>query len=126
MNHHLSSGRPGPDMSRIIHSLDQGPALTLLGNVPVGRVAFTRHALPTMCAVNHIVDDGVIVVRSHRESALVSYAGTAGAVIAYEADDLDRDQRLSWSVVVTGVIELIHDPDLVTRYEQQLPGLDTG
>ncbi|MGV9899629.1 pyridoxamine 5'-phosphate oxidase family protein, partial [Streptomyces tendae] len=40
-------------------------ALALLGSVSLGRVVFTRQALPTIRPVNHVLDDGDIVIRTH-------------------------------------------------------------
>ena len=41
-------------------------------------------------------------------------------VVAYEADDLDPQRRLGWSVVVTGWATPVSDPDQISRYEQLL------
>jgi len=35
-------------------------SMELLGSVPVGRVVFTHHALPTVRPVNHLVADDLI------------------------------------------------------------------
>jgi hypothetical protein len=52
--------------------------------------------------------------------SLAVRSSTNSGVVAYEADDLDPQQRLGWSVVVTGLATTISDPALVARYEQQL------
>ncbi|MGC0342598.1 hypothetical protein RKD20_007632 [Streptomyces sp. SLBN-8D4] len=41
-------------------------ALRLLGSVSLGRIVFTRHALPTVRPVNHVLDGGDIVIRTQR------------------------------------------------------------
>ncbi|MCS0604893.1 pyridoxamine 5'-phosphate oxidase family protein [Streptomyces sp. LP11] len=93
--------------------LDRAEALRLLGSVPLGRIVFTRRALPTVRPVNHVLDGGDIVIRTHEGAALTSRArqgdGT-GVVVAYEADAIDPDTRLGWSVVVTGYARLVTDP----------------
>jgi hypothetical protein len=103
--------------------LDDGEALRLLGAVSLGRVVFTRHALPTVRPVNHVLVDGDIVIRTHGDPALVRYtrrSGTEGAVVAYEADDIDPATHLGWSVVVTGYARLITDPRELDRYRALL------
>ncbi|MEV5869077.1 pyridoxamine 5'-phosphate oxidase family protein [Streptomyces tendae] len=98
-------------------------ALALLGSVSLGRVVFTRQALPTIRPVNHVLDDGDIVIRTHEGAALTSRtrkAGDPGVVVAYEADSIDPDTHLGWSVVVTGYAQPVTDPAELTRYQALL------
>ncbi|QOV34042.1 pyridoxamine 5'-phosphate oxidase family protein [Streptomyces ferrugineus] len=98
-------------------------ALRLLGSIPIGRIIFTRHALPTARPVNHVLDAGDIIIRTHEGAALVSSAqqgGPQGIVVAYEADDIDIESRLGWSVVATGYCRLVTDPAQVARYQTML------
>ncbi|MGW2422917.1 pyridoxamine 5'-phosphate oxidase family protein [Streptomyces sp. NPDC001709] len=107
---------PDPTHRRI--DLDRAEALRLLGSVPLGRVVFTRQALPTVRPVNHIVDGDDIVIRTHEGAALTSQtqeAGGPGVVVAYEADAIDPDTHLGWSVVVTGYARLVTDPAELAR-----------
>ena len=93
--------------------LDSDEALRLLGTVSFGRIVFTRHALPTVRPVNHVLDDGDIVIRTHERAALTARAGQAagqGVVVAYEADSIAPDTHLGWSVVVTGYAHLVTYP----------------
>jgi hypothetical protein len=103
--------------------LDDAAALRLLGSVSLGRIAFTQHALPAIRPVNHIVDDGVIVIRTHEGAALTSrtlQADGPGVVVAYEADSIDPDTHLGWSVVVTGYAHLVTDAGELARYRALL------
>ncbi|MBA2810633.1 pyridoxamine 5'-phosphate oxidase family protein [Streptomyces sp. KM273126] len=103
--------------------LGSDEALRLLGSVSLGRVVFTLHALPTIRPVNHVLDSGDIVIRTHEGAALTSYArGTdgPGVVVAYEADAIDPDTHLGWSVVVTGYAHLVTDPQELARYQDLL------
>ncbi|MFF7729061.1 pyridoxamine 5'-phosphate oxidase family protein [Streptomyces sp. NPDC008001] len=103
--------------------LDRFEALRLLGSVSLGRVVFTRHALPAIRPVNHIVDGGDIVIRTHEGAALVSRtreAADLGVVVAYEADAIDPVTHLGWSVVVTGYARAVADPGDLTRYRAAL------
>jgi nitroimidazol reductase NimA-like FMN-containing flavoprotein (pyridoxamine 5'-phosphate oxidase superfamily) len=111
---------------RQLTELDSGQALRLLGSVALGRVVFTWHALPAIRPVNHVLDAGHIIIRSHSGAAIVSDADTdRGVVVAYEADDIDPITHLGWSVVVTGTAHLVTDPGQKNRYQQMLtPWLD--
>ncbi|MFI1069030.1 pyridoxamine 5'-phosphate oxidase family protein [Streptomyces puniciscabiei] len=103
--------------------LDPAEALRLLGSVSLGRIVFTRQALPTVRPVNHALDSGDIVIRTHEGAALMSHAEEAdgtGVVVAYEADSIDPDTHLGWSVVVTGYAQLVTDPVELDRIRELL------
>ncbi|WP_306317395.1 MULTISPECIES: pyridoxamine 5'-phosphate oxidase family protein [unclassified Streptomyces] len=111
---------PGPRHSV---ELDRAEALALLARVSFGRVVFTQHALPTVRPVSHVLDGEDIVFRTHEGSALTSRTrtGTAqGVVVAYEADVIDPDTHLGWSVVITGFAQLVDDPEELTHYRALL------
>ncbi|MGW2565960.1 pyridoxamine 5'-phosphate oxidase family protein [Streptomyces sp. NPDC001537] len=119
----LDKPQPVPVGPRRSIELDSGEALRLLGSVSVGRVAFTRHALPTIRPVNHILDHGDIVIRTHEGAALTSHAresAPSGVVVAYEADTIDPATHLGWSVVATGYARLVTDPRELARYRELL------
>ncbi|MBD0710428.1 MULTISPECIES: pyridoxamine 5'-phosphate oxidase family protein [unclassified Streptomyces] len=103
--------------------LDADEALRLLGSVPLGRIVFTRQALPAIRPVNHLLEGGDVVIRTHEGSALTlsaQEAGAPGVVVAYEADAIDSVTRLGWSAVVTGYCHLVTDPAEVARYRALL------
>ncbi|MGW1024673.1 pyridoxamine 5'-phosphate oxidase family protein [Streptomyces sp. NPDC002577] len=103
--------------------LDSDEALRLLGSVSFGRIVFTRHALPTIRPVNHVLENGDIVIRTHEGAALTAHAGQTdgqGVVVAYEADAIDPDTHLGWSVVVTGYAHLVTDSEELARYQELL------
>jgi len=80
-------------------------------------------ALPAIRPVNHMVDDGEIIIRTRLSSKVagaVSEHAPVGRVIAYQADDLDPVTRLGWSVVATGTAHPVTDPERIARYEQML------
>ncbi|CAL9325910.1 pyridoxamine 5'-phosphate oxidase family protein [Streptomyces sp. SudanB182_2057] len=105
--------------------LDQDEALRLLGSVSLGRVVFTRQALPAVRPVRHVLDNGDVVVLAHDAAALAPQAlrsGDEGVIVAYEADAIDPDTHLGWSVVVTGYAQLVSDPaELGRLYELSWP-----
>jgi nitroimidazol reductase NimA-like FMN-containing flavoprotein (pyridoxamine 5'-phosphate oxidase superfamily) len=99
-------------------------ALRQLASVPVGRVGFTSRALPALRPVSHIVEREHVIIRSHESSEIVNAASTErGAVVAYEADNIDVASRTGWSVLVVGLARLIEDPDEVAHYRRELVAL---
>ena len=106
---------------RRLAELDRGQALRLLGSVTLGRIVFTRNAMPAIRPVNHVLDNGHVIIRSHSGAAVVSEADNdRGTVVAYEADDIDPVSHLGWSVVVTGTAHLVTDPGEAARYQRML------
>jgi hypothetical protein len=103
--------------ARSMVEIDREEALALLGSVDMGRIVFTRDALPAIRPVNHALVDGHLVVRTHEGAALTAAVHGPGTVVAYEADMIDQQTHLGWSVVVTGFAHLVSDPDQLTRYE---------
>lgn len=86
-------------------------------------IVFTRHALPTIRPVNHILDNGDVIIRTQEGTALTSHtrqAGDPGVVVAYEADAIGPDTHLGWSVVVIGYAHLVTDPADLARYQALL------
>lgn len=90
-------------------SMDRQECLRLLAKVPVGRVVYTRHALPAVLPVNFSLDtDSSVLLRTSAGSDLVR--AVDGVVVAFEADEFDADSRSGWSVVVTGQATAVTDP----------------
>jgi len=113
----LGSANPGSHVQR----LGEAAAMRLLASVDYGRVVFTLNALPAIRPVNHLVDEGRIVIRTRLTSALsIDVRAAEDVVVAYEADSIDSQNRTGWSVVVTGLAHTLTDPDQVLRYEQLL------
>ncbi|MFI7438908.1 pyridoxamine 5'-phosphate oxidase family protein [Nonomuraea indica] len=106
--------------SRDLEELSTAEALRLLAGVPIGRIVFTRHALPAIRPVNYLVADGQIVIRSNPGTVLSTEVAPSGSVVAFEADELDAERRLGWSVIVTGVARLVDDPEEAARYKARL------
>ncbi|MCP2278060.1 Pyridoxamine 5'-phosphate oxidase [Nocardia amikacinitolerans] len=96
-------------------------ALTLLARAPFGRVVYTRDALPAIRPVNHLLDDGLLIVRTRLASQFsATVRSRSEVVVAYEADDIDIDRRTGWSVVVTGIARPVTDPARTARYQRIL------
>ncbi|MGH3759126.1 pyridoxamine 5'-phosphate oxidase family protein [Actinophytocola sp.] len=98
--------------------LSRPESLRLLDQVPIGRIVYTVRALPAIVPVSHLVDNGMVVVRTHVG------AECAGSVVAYQADELVLGQSaVSWTVTVTGVARRVLDPEEIAAYEARLTPL---
>jgi len=89
--------------------------MRLMGTVPIGRIVYTRQALPAVEVVNFALFDGDIVIRTSAEGKLA--AATRGAVVAFEADSVDLDRHVGWSVTVLGQARVV-DGAQAGRLEQ--------
>lgn len=96
-------------------------ALALLADVPLGRIVFTERAMPAIRPATHLVDNGVIIARSHDGSEVVPVRSGRETVVAYQADDIDVGSRLGWTIVATGPATQVRDPDEISRYAAVLP-----
>ncbi|MDX3458902.1 pyridoxamine 5'-phosphate oxidase family protein [Streptomyces sp. ME02-8801-2C] len=89
--------------------LDRQECQRLLATTPVGRIVHTRHALPAVLPVNFCLDDGGgVLLRTSAASELAR--AVDGAVVAFEADEVDAAAHSGWSVVVTGRATVVTDP----------------
>jgi hypothetical protein len=101
--------------------LDDVEAIRLLASISYGRVVFTIKSLPAIRPVNHLVDEGRIIIRTRLTAAIsAAVRSVDGVVVAYEADSIDPQTQTGWSVVATGRAHTITDPDRVSRCEQLL------
>jgi hypothetical protein len=118
-----NAGGGSANIAREVVELDFREAMRLLASVGHGRVVFTKGALPAIRPVNHFVEAGRVTVRTRltaKVSTAVQARANPGVVVAYEADDLDAQRRLGWSVVVTGLATTVTDPEQIARYERLL------
>jgi nitroimidazol reductase NimA-like FMN-containing flavoprotein (pyridoxamine 5'-phosphate oxidase superfamily) len=92
-----------------LRALDHQECLRLLAKVPVGRVVYTRQALPAVLPVNFSLEaDGSVVLRTAAGSDLVR--AVDGVVVAFEVDEFHAETESGWSVVVTGRASVVTDP----------------
>jgi hypothetical protein len=87
-----------------------------MASVPVGRIIYTRQALPAVELVNFVLDHGDIIIRTDRSGTLA--AATRGAVVAFQADSLDPSGLAGWSVTVIGQSQEVTDAEEIRRLEQ--------
>ncbi len=100
------------DMELLTHS----ECFALLATVPVGRVVYSERAMPIIVPVNFSLVGSDVIVRTGRRSRLAMHA--PGNVVAFEIDDIDMASRSGWSVVLTGVIRLVRDPDELAHLDE--------
>jgi len=98
---------------RSFEVIDREECVRLLSGAVVGRMVFTDGALPAVVPVTFAVDGDAVVCRTTAGSRLARAAD--GAVLALEADHLDVARRAGWSVVVTGLAEVVTAEDEVRR-----------
>ena len=96
--------------------LSRDECLRLMASVPVGRIIYTRQALPAVDLVNFTLDRGDIIIRTDRSGTLAG--ATRGAVVAFEADSLDPAGQGGWSVTVIGQSSQVTDADEISRLER--------
>ncbi|HEX9031839.1 MAG TPA: pyridoxamine 5'-phosphate oxidase family protein [Streptosporangiaceae bacterium] len=105
---------------RWLQQLSRSKALDLLSSVKIGRLVFTHQALPAIRPVNHLVEAESIIVRATAGAAITAAAARSGAVVAYEADSIDAETQLGWSVIVVGTARLLTDEIASARYRSRL------
>jgi hypothetical protein len=99
-----------------LKQLTRYECLHLMTSVPVGRIIYTRQALPAVELVNFALDDGDIVIRTQHSGKLA--AAIRDAVVAFEADSVDTSRRAGWSVTAIGHSHEVTDLDEIARLER--------
>jgi uncharacterized protein len=97
----------------VLEHLSRHECMRLLGSVPVGRIVYTRQALPAVELVNFALDGGDIVIRTDSGGKLA--AATRGAVVAFEADHADAAGQAGWSVTIVGYSRAVTDSAEIRR-----------
>jgi len=93
--------------------------MRLMGSVPVGRIVYTRQALPAVEMVNFALVDGDVIIRTSAAGKLA--AATRGAVVAFEADSVDLAERTGWSVTIVGQARAVTDGAEFRHLEEAAP-----
>jgi uncharacterized protein len=99
--------------------LERRACLQLLSTGTIGRLVYTKDALPAVQPVRYIVDGETIVFGSSEATRIVGThvgtARTAGTVVAFEVDELDPDTGAGWMVTVVGGASILSTTD-ASRY----------
>ncbi|MEV6772402.1 pyridoxamine 5'-phosphate oxidase family protein [Nocardia sp. NPDC051030] len=107
----------GGEGARKLRGLSAADSLKRLASSQYGRIVYSRRGTPIIRPVNHIVEEGAVVVRAQLGASLLR---GDGELVAFEADSFDESTRRGWSVIVTGVAHIVRDPDQVRHYEALL------
>ncbi|MEU6237419.1 pyridoxamine 5'-phosphate oxidase family protein [Kitasatospora sp. NPDC047058] len=99
-----------PDRTPAAHDpLDPRHCLLLLAGASVGRVVYTVGALPAVLPIRYRLGrDGSVLLRATAPSELVR--AVSGAVVAFEAGEVDATDGTGWSVTVLGRADVSDDP----------------
>jgi nitroimidazol reductase NimA-like FMN-containing flavoprotein (pyridoxamine 5'-phosphate oxidase superfamily) len=95
--------------------LDTNECIRLLATQQIGRLGLSGERYPLILPVNYALDRGVIVIRTHTGSTLLTADHTN---VTFEVDEIDRRTRSGWSVLVHGLAEEVteaHRAELVER-----------
>jgi len=93
--------------------LDRRQCLELLHGARIGRVVLSVDCIPVALPVNLSMLDEDVIFCTDSGSKLT--AAVEGQVVSVEIDEIDPFYRMGWSVLATGVAQLITDPDGVER-----------
>ncbi len=106
-------------MTQPTGALSREQCLHLLSGVTLGRVVFTAGAMPAVVPVAFAVLGGMVVCRTETGSRLAVAA--EGGVLALQADRIDLATASGWSVVATGVAEIVRDLAECARIASRVP-----
>jgi hypothetical protein len=97
--------------------IDRDDCLRLLAADVVGRVGVVASGSPAVFPVNYVLDGETIVFRTG-EGTKLGAEGRAPA--CFEIDDIDREHRTGWSVVLSGRLEevTLYDARTLDRVHQ--------
>ncbi|MFI9504731.1 pyridoxamine 5'-phosphate oxidase family protein [Nocardia sp. NPDC052566] len=104
---------PGPGTRQLPTTV----AMELLASIRVGRIVFSRYALPAIHPADHILDAGQLIIRGDAGTGL----SPESQAVTYEADLISSDTRSGWCVTVTGVADTVTDTADLARYRRLLP-----
>ncbi|MEE1786704.1 pyridoxamine 5'-phosphate oxidase family protein [Streptomyces sp. SP17BM10] len=91
-----------PDHTPTVNApLDERQCLRLLAGASVGRVVYTIGALPAVLPIRYrLGPDGSVLLHATARSELVR--AVSGALVAFEAGEVDAADGTGWSVTVLG------------------------
>lgn len=98
-----------PQDGRELVALGTDECWKRLSAAPVARIAYVAQGRPHVVPVNHAVQEHTIYVRTMSGLQLTNTLADLGAKVAVEADGLDHDSRLGWSVLADGAMYPVLD-----------------
>ncbi|MEV0790305.1 pyridoxamine 5'-phosphate oxidase family protein [Kribbella sp. NPDC050459] len=110
MTHHFDHSR--------LEIVDRAECLRLLQSVPIGRLVYTSGGLPAVRLVNFLMDADTVVFSSGRGDKF--RAAERGDVVAFEADEVDPERHVGWTVTAIGHLSVVSD-DEAAELRRTLP-----
>ncbi|MGY1663440.1 pyridoxamine 5'-phosphate oxidase family protein [Geodermatophilus sp. SYSU D00705] len=107
---------PTPALDHVVEDLDDPDCRSLLRTARIGRLGYTRDALPAIAPVSFCVHADQVVIPSRSCSSLVP--GASGAVVAFQVDSLDPDTCTGWTVTVVGPSRSVTDPAEIAALDE--------
>jgi len=98
--------------------LDRVECLALLRQARLGRVVLSVDCLPVALPVNLTLDGEDVVF--YTNTGAKTDAAVAGQVVSVEVDDIDPVYHTGWSVLLTGVAEVVTDPEELAAVAEHL------
>ncbi len=92
-----------------LEQLSRDESLQLMASASVGRIIYTRRALPAVGLVNFALDHGDIVIRTASGGQLAT--ATQHSIVAFEVDCLDAAQQAGWTVTAIGPSRQVTEPE---------------
>jgi uncharacterized protein len=99
---------PTTDDDRAQKALAHEECLRLLADAVVGRLVYTRDALPAIRPVPFVLSRDDVVIPVRQGSPLLD--AVRNAVVAFETDRYDPAARTCWSVTVVGPSRVLAGP----------------
>jgi nitroimidazol reductase NimA-like FMN-containing flavoprotein (pyridoxamine 5'-phosphate oxidase superfamily) len=96
-----------------LNALVERECVELLAGQVLGRVAVVVDGRARVFPVNYVLDGGDIVFRTGEGTKLD--AANAGAVVTFEVDHSDPLYHTGWSVMATGPLQAITQPEELRR-----------
>ena len=85
--------------------VSKADCVRLLRSVPLGRLVYTYGGLPAIRLVNFVLDDDTIVFSTGPGDKL--RAAERGDVVAFEADEVDHERHVGWTVTAIGHLSVV-------------------
>jgi nitroimidazol reductase NimA-like FMN-containing flavoprotein (pyridoxamine 5'-phosphate oxidase superfamily) len=104
------------ESSSEVQNLENHECWALLRTVSVGRLAILADGHPDIFPINYTVDGGTLVFRTGEGTKLAG--ASKGAAVALEADGVDPDSGLAWSVVAKGTADVVTGTEQVMATAQ--------
>jgi hypothetical protein len=98
-------GGMNAEPSSNVQNLEHHECWALLRTVSVGRLAIVVDGRPDIFPINYTVDGGTLVFRTGEGTKLSG--ASRDAAVALEADGVDQDTGMAWSVVAKGTAAVV-------------------